>query len=1586
MGILKTWLWATVLVLTTDLCGAVHISALLDLDNPDMPELLQNRSAELSAEYGVDVTLDLFHINDTLSVINAAQRMSSSTDVIIGTSSSTTTITLVNYLRDAGRSGGVPAIIGFIPATEMLVNERAPGLASAASDVSRAIALGNTGDHYGWRHWTVISESGSSLSTDGLLPPCNATNVKDHCISAVFELKAWESVADAAAYLGPALHASNSTLFLLNVGLVWFFRLHLVLPYDLVQNPQTVWVLSLNTELASQAFTSSGESPWVNQIAAYWEGANAVVLAAEVANWLKVRYGFFDGLYNALALDSLQLAVVGASRVASGEAASFWEGFLNVEFPGYSGIFRMNGMGERVDQPYFMLLINATTRSLTLLAELSGVPGTPINFTTPTQWYPGRTAPSGVESQLPFIIINDGARIGMFMMKAIDMLNADSTVLPDQKFWGQVTTSADMVNHSVFSLGSLGPLTSSQSIIVAPFMYQVYVAPTLSLGTTPDLTHQRHPLFTRIMPSDTLQAEFLFQTIRKFSWTPVCIIQDTSAYGSTLAALLQDNLGADASISTITSYDMSEIQKTLDFVLQQVCRVICTFTMQPAAIRDILWLAHAGNVYEGRNWIFSDSGMYTNFSYPQHLGALWSFPSVTDTIDYSALNVFGAYAYDAVYTYARAVEAMINRRQIIYDGFSLWREMTQLSFRGLTGVVRFNNETGDRLGNYDLVNLVDNGDGASELRVVIRQSDGAETTTAQTRSAQTRGCDASQGLCRATQSSQFELVYPITFAGNTSVFVNRVFYKLLWDETNSTTRFTGENAGTPVQPFPSVRVVQADGNRISFTRTVFVVFDPVPSQFSGTNISSTEDGSATFSSLVVLGERGATHQMTFSTSDGINTLIAVLAIDDCDSNAYVFNVTECRVCVEGAICNGSSILEAEPDYWRTGSYADNGTYYPNLRDQLFLRCPNAACLGGVNSTCRHPNTGIICGECLEGSVYYKELFRCKTCDGSLALHICLLILLEAVYLLILAVVTWIVLKSLGKGVEVAPALVKIFIAYFQTLNLILNVGTFPSSSSSDSWFKLVTAFLSWSGQSVYHFECAFVPNVYTSNFINMFTPIIKGLTFMFVLACVWCVIALARAARHLPAPSWELFLPKRRQVAVFHDQHDDSPADHQGLRPCGNCLRTYAVTYCTDEALALCEPCNKALHPKLNQEKQGHHRVILDPQVGADTRLQFRTVVFIIMFQSYVLTSVRTVVDLMLWWRCTDQFDNGQGAVASYLEWHSEVMCEDQKYLLVVWLNFGAVVCWAILLPFGVFWKLWPYRHRLHEDTTLLRLGWLYQGYHWWAYYWECVLILRKMLFVFVTTVQFIEPRLQYSITLLILMVNISFNYTREPFVWDLANKTDTACLMGCAVSCIIFIMFDSNLDNKDQADLAVLLTNVVGFAAMLRLIVKSRPDWLELLIFSCGGLRNRVKALFLRPSDFELLDFEREKEQEEPPRANTADVDDCTPGSEAVSCLESSGGLEADSMSELDSGNNPTTVVSLSSIAQASGSKSAVSHTVAHMPIVGLEPESPLDPPPTPDCPFDPPSPRSSGPGPARTVVPHSAAGSGWQTGRTAK
>lgn len=190
----------------------------------------------------------------------------------------------------------------------------------------------------------------------------------------------------------------------------------------------------------------------------------------------------------------------------------------------------------------------------------------------------------------------------------------------------------------------------------------------------------------------------------------------------------------------------------------------------------------------------------------------------------------------------------------------------------------------------------------------------------------------------------------------------------------------------------------------------------------------------------------------------------------------------CRTCPEGATCEGGADARANPGMWATtvpdlGSTLDpgaNGTTWPKLPTQL-VRCAEGYCCYD-HATCRRfdscagNRSGVLCGECVAGSVGTLGSAECRreTSCGSALQDV---LYWPGTLLLMLAAAVWHVraVRVQCEGAEggegggrasSAAGLAKITFAFFQCFPLLL-LGDLAAPSAALSLVTSVTKLFSF---------------------------------------------------------------------------------------------------------------------------------------------------------------------------------------------------------------------------------------------------------------------------------------------------------------------------------------------------------------------------------------------------------------------------------------------------------------------------------------------------------------------------------------------
>ena len=171
-------------------------------------------------------------------------------------------------------------------------------------------------------------------------------------------------------------------------------------------------------------------------------------------------------------------------------------------------------------------------------------------------------------------------------------------------------------NISMFSLGAMGPASSFWSGFLTPIVEQKYYLPVLSYSGDPNLASpQLFPYFVRLMPSTHVQGDFLGRLIQQFQWMPLCIIQESSSYGTSLAVRIQSYVPAANTtvftlLSTETKLILGRKDRDIDAAVQSLARAQCKVVVVTTGIeaaRQIVNSAVQRDLLRGYHWILGPS-------------------------------------------------------------------------------------------------------------------------------------------------------------------------------------------------------------------------------------------------------------------------------------------------------------------------------------------------------------------------------------------------------------------------------------------------------------------------------------------------------------------------------------------------------------------------------------------------------------------------------------------------------------------------------------------------------------------------------------------------------------------------------------------------------------------------------------------------------------------------------------------------------------------------------------------------------------------------------------------------------------------
>ena len=329
---------------------------------------------------------------------------------------------------------------------------------------------------------------------------------------------------------------------------------------------------------------------------------------------------------------------------------------------------------------------------------------------------------------------------------AIKQINADNTAFPsinleliirDTKT--DATTGAT-VAQQVLDLGVVGVIGAASSGVSAAVqgVLKQNKTPQISYSSTaPGLSDKTdHPYFMRVAPPDTLQGSALSDIVKFYGFDTVATLATSDDYGLGGIGVFETEAARDGitvSTSQRFSPEASNVRAQLQAIKDSGARVIVLNAVIQDAITVFSQATEAGITGRGWVWVGTDgptqdevvenstsiqeamNGMigtrpkeYTGAEKNTFLD-LWASCAGETSSVYAGCgnrtpNTYAAFAYDATFVFARALEKMVAAGEDYNDGDKLLAELAKTDFIGATGSLTFDSNY-DRISDYDIVNL-----------------------------------------------------------------------------------------------------------------------------------------------------------------------------------------------------------------------------------------------------------------------------------------------------------------------------------------------------------------------------------------------------------------------------------------------------------------------------------------------------------------------------------------------------------------------------------------------------------------------------------------------------------------------------------------------------------------------------------------------------------------------------------------------------------------------------------------------------------------------------------------------------------------
>jgi hypothetical protein len=126
---------------------------------------------------------------------------------------------------------------------------------------------------------------------------------------------------------------------------------------------------------------------------------------------------------------------------------------------------------------------------------------------------------------------------------------------------------------------------------------------------------------------------------------------------------------------------------------------------------------------------------------------------------------------------------------------------------------------------------------------------------------------------------------------------------------------------------------------------------------------------------------------------------------------------------------------------------------------------------------------------------------------------------------------------------------------------------------------------------------------------------------------------------------------------------------------------------------------------------------------------------------------------------------------------------------------------WGIGIPITVFFLMRKESDRLETNAVKQRFGFLYNGYKRQNYYWEIIIMYRKIFCIFIAVfLRRIGIIVQALVLLIVLMMFMQANSSRRPFAARALNDIESFSLITQIVTIYCGLFFVSSKDKKSES------------------------------------------------------------------------------------------------------------------------------------------------------------------------------------------
>ena len=137
------------------------------------------------------------------------------------------------------------------------------------------------------------------------------------------------------------------------------------------------------------------------------------------------------------------------------------------------------------------------------------------------------------------------------------------------------------------------------------------------------------------------------------------------------------------------------------------------------------------------------------------------------------------------------------------------------------------------------------------------------------------------------------------------------------------------------------------------------------------------------------------------------------------------------------------------------------------------------------------------------------------------------------------------------------------------------------------------------------------------------------------------------------------------------------------------------------------------------------------------------------------------------------------------------------------WALFGgipALLLWVLGIPLATWLLLYESQDQLYTKTIKSKYGFLFNGYQPSSYYWESVIMYRKVAMIFVSVfLQALGTRIQAFSVFLLIIFFVVLTAKKRPYLTRQLNELEQISLITSGITIYSGIFFLSSLDSSSS-------------------------------------------------------------------------------------------------------------------------------------------------------------------------------------------